>query len=144
MVFAIVWQKRALAVGAVLAATTLSVAGAAAAAGQHSPGDRGGRGPHAGASATLRQVTYLGYTFEVPSAWPVINLAADPATCVRFDRHAFYVGQPGTDQACPSGLIGSTEAVLVAPAARGPGAGRPRPPRTRSRTGSWSARPGSR
>ena len=30
MVFAIVWQKRALAVGAVLAATTLPVAGAAA------------------------------------------------------------------------------------------------------------------
>lgn len=119
MVFAIVWQKRALAVGAVLAATTLSVAGAAAAAGQHSPGDRGGRGPQGGASATLRQVTYLGYTFEVPSNWPVINLAADPATCVRFDRHAFYVGEPGTDQACPSGLIGSTEAVLVAPARSG-------------------------
>jgi len=57
MVFAIVWQKRVLAVGAVLAATTLSVAGAAAAVGQHSPGDRGGRGPHAGASATLRQVS---------------------------------------------------------------------------------------
>jgi len=116
MVFAIVWQKRALAVGAVLAATTLSVAGAAAAAGQHSPGDRGGRGARAGASATLRQVTYLGYTFEVPATWPVINLAASPATCVRFDRHAFYVGQPGTDQLCPSGLVGSTEAVLVAPA----------------------------
>ena len=86
MVFAIVWQKRALAVGAVLAATTLSVAGAAAAAGQHSPAGRGGRGPHAGAPATLRQVTYLGYTFEVPAAWPVIDLAASPATCVRFDR----------------------------------------------------------
>jgi hypothetical protein len=55
----------------------------------------------------------MGYTFEVPSSWPVINLAA--STCVRFDRHAFYLGQPGTDQACPSGLIGSTEAVLVAP-----------------------------
>ena len=116
MVFAIVWQKRALAVGAVLAATTLSVAGAAAAAGQHSPADRGGRGPHAGAPATLRQVTYLGYTFEVPAAWPVIDLAASPATCVRFDRHAFYLGQPGTGQLCPSGLVGSTEAVLVAPA----------------------------
>jgi hypothetical protein len=119
MVFAIVWQKRALAMGAVLAATTLSVAGAAAAAGQHSPGDRGGRGAHAGAPATLRQVSYLGYTFEVPGTWPVINLAANPATCVRFDRHAFYVGQPGTDQLCPSGLVGSTEAVLVAHTAAG-------------------------
>jgi hypothetical protein len=115
MIFAIIWQKRALAVGAALAATTLSVAGAAAAAGQHPPGDRTGRGPHAGAPATVRQVTYLGYTFEVPASWPVINLAANPATCVRFDRHAFYVGPPGTGQSCPSGLVGSTEAVLVAP-----------------------------
>jgi Rv2525c-like, glycoside hydrolase-like domain len=120
MFFAIVWQKRALAAGAALAATTLSVAGAAAAAGQHSPGDRGGRGPHAGASATLRQVTYLGYTFKVPSNWPVINLAARPRTCVRFDRHAFYMGRPGTSQSCPSGLIGSAEAVLVAPAGTAP------------------------
>lgn len=120
MVFAIVWQKRALAAGAVFAATSLSVAGAAAAAGQHSPGDRGGRGPRAGTSATLRHVSYLGYTFDVPANWPVINLAARPRTCVRFDRHAFYVGQPGTGQSCPSGLIGSTEAVLVAPAGAAP------------------------
>ncbi len=119
MVFAIIWHKRALAAGAVLAATTLSAAGAAAAAGQQSPGDRSGRGPQAGAPATLRQVTYLGYTFDVPADWPVINLAADPGTCVRFDRHAFYVGQPGSDQLCPSGLIGSTEAVLLAPAPAG-------------------------
>ncbi|HEV3067769.1 MAG TPA: glycoside hydrolase domain-containing protein [Streptosporangiaceae bacterium] len=117
MVVAIVWQKRALAVGAVLAATTLPVAGATAAASRQSPGDRGGRGVQAGAPVTLRQVSYMGYTFGVPSNWPVINLAAHPAACVRFDRHAFYVGQPGTNQACPSGLIGSTEAVLVAPAA---------------------------
>src|SRR5207248_1034491 len=45
--------------------------------------------------------------------------AADPGTCVRFDRHAFYVGQPGSGQSCPSGLIGSTGAVLVAPAPAG-------------------------
>src|SRR6202035_431796 len=76
-------------------------------------------GAHAGVPATLRQVSYMGYTFGVPSNWPVIDLAGHPATCVRFDRHAFYVGQPGTEQACPSGLIGSTEAVLVAPAASG-------------------------
>jgi hypothetical protein len=124
MVFAIVWHKRALAAGAVLAATTLSAAGAAA-AGQQSPGDRGGRGPQSGTSATLRQVTYLGYTFGVPSSWPVINLAAQPRTCVRFDRHAFYVGRPGTNQSCPSGLIGSTEAVLVAPASTAPAGNQP-------------------
>ena len=121
MVFAIVWQKRVLAVGAVLAATTLSVAVATAAAGQQSPGDRGGRGAGAGSPATLRQVSYLGYTFGVPADWPVIDLAAHPTTCVRFDRHAFYVGQPGSVQSCPSGLVGSTEAVLVAPAGAAPG-----------------------
>jgi hypothetical protein len=117
MVFAIVRQKRAFAVGAALAATTLSVAGTTAATGQQSPGDRGGRGAQADASATLRQVSYMGYTFGVPSNWPVINLAGHPATCVRFDRHAFYVGRPGTQRGCPSGLIGSIGAVLVAPAA---------------------------
>ncbi len=31
----------------------------------------------------------------------MINLAADPATCVRFDRHAFYVGQPGDRPVVP-------------------------------------------
>lgn len=125
MVFAIVWQKRAVAAGAVLAATTLSVAVATAAAGQQSPGGRGGRGAGAGSLARLRQVSYLGYTFGVPAGWPVINLAAHPATCVRFDRHAFYVGAPGSVQSCPSGLVGSTEAVLVAPATAAPAGTQP-------------------
>ena len=80
MVFAIVWQKRALAVGAVLAATTLSVAGAAAAAGQHSPGDRGGRGAHTGASATLRQKYSYAAVQALDGAGHV--LGASPATKV--------------------------------------------------------------
>src|SRR5260370_4483227 len=111
MVFAIVWHKRALAAGAVLAVTTLSVVGASAAAGQQSPGDRSGRGLHAGASATLRQVTYLGYTFQIPATWPVINLAGHSSPFVRFDRHALYLGAPRALQSCPSGRVGSPQSV---------------------------------
>ncbi len=66
----------------------------------------------------LKQVSYLGYRFEVPSSWPVINLAAHPHTCVRFDVHAFYVGVPGPDEDCPAWLLGATEAVVIQPGAR--------------------------
>ena len=65
----------------------------------------------------LKTVTYLGYRFSVPASWPVIRTARAPATCVRFDRHAIYLGDPGQNQHCPSGLLGTTEAILVQPAA---------------------------
>ncbi|HEU5419621.1 MAG TPA: glycoside hydrolase domain-containing protein [Streptosporangiaceae bacterium] len=65
------------------------------------------------AGAALRRVQFQGYTFQVPAAWPVIDLARHPATCVRYDRHAVYLGSPGADQSCPSWLFGTTEAVLV-------------------------------
>src|SRR5207302_8262 len=64
---------------------------------------------------TTQQVSYLGLTFTVPAAWPVITLAADPTTCVRFDRHAVYLGSPGQQQNCPGNLVGRTEALLVQP-----------------------------
>jgi glycoside hydrolase-like protein len=62
-------------------------------------------------------VSYLGHNFTVPSSWPVVDLAAHPGTCVRFDRHALYLGTPSADQDCPSRVIGRTEAVLVEPVA---------------------------
>jgi hypothetical protein len=62
-------------------------------------------------------VTYLGYTFTIPGTWRVIRLAAHPHACVRFDRHVLYLGVPGRSQNCPSTLIGTTEALLVQPAA---------------------------
>jgi hypothetical protein len=65
----------------------------------------------------LRQVSYRGYSFEVPGSWPVIDLTRRPRECVRFDRHAVYLGAPGTDEACPSRLVGTTEALVVQPAA---------------------------
>jgi len=66
----------------------------------------------------VRRVTYLGTTFTVPRSWPVINLAAHPRQCVRFDRHVLYLGTPGRNQRCPATIIGTTEAMLVRPSAR--------------------------
>ena len=65
--------------------------------------------------ANTRTVDYHGYEIGVPASWPVYNLAADPARCVLFNRHAVYLGTPGTDQRCPARAFGRTEAVLVQP-----------------------------
>ncbi|MGW8505113.1 DUF1906 domain-containing protein [Streptomyces sp. CLCI03] len=62
-----------------------------------------------------KAVTFQGHRFEVPADWEVVDLAADPTACVRFDRHAVYLGTPGTQQNCPSRLVGRTEALLVEP-----------------------------
>jgi hypothetical protein len=64
----------------------------------------------------LRTVTYHGVEFDVPAAWPVHNLDADPTTCVRFDVNAVYLGRPGADMSCPAGVVGRADAVLVEPA----------------------------
>jgi hypothetical protein len=72
-------------------------------------------GAGAAPSAATRTVTYLGHRFVIPASWPVIDLAARPTACVRFDRHALYLGKPGTRQSCPAGAAGRTEAVLVQP-----------------------------
>jgi len=68
-----------------------------------------------GSANGLRTVTYRGVQFDVPGDWPVYDLAADPSTCVRFDVHAVYLGQPGEDMNCPAGLVGRADAVLVEP-----------------------------
>ena len=108
--------------------------------------------------ARTKAVTYHGYRVVVPASWPVYNLAADPSVCVRFNRHAVYLGQPSARQQCPAYAIGRTEAILVAPlAAHGAGAGaaagpavpqlsereraaprRDRRPNSRSRPTGWS------
>src|SRR5262245_22999909 len=77
---------------------------------------------HSGAAAAdaadpgLRLVTYHGYSFKVPASWRVVDLAQHRRACVRFDRHAVYLGTPSPSQACPSRLLGTTEAMLVEPA----------------------------
>src|ERR1022692_4851596 len=65
----------------------------------------------------LRPVSYGGYTFQVPGGWAVIDLAHHRRQCPEFNRHVVYLGVPGPDPACPSALIGTTEALLVQPSA---------------------------
>ncbi|MEV6977392.1 glycoside hydrolase domain-containing protein, partial [Kitasatospora sp. NPDC093806] len=72
--------------------------------------------PDPGPKSTTKPVTYLGHRFTVPADWPVIDLAADPSACVRFDRHAVYLGTPGDGASCPAHAVGRTEALLVEPA----------------------------
>ncbi len=73
--------------------------------------------PAAAQDSSLKTVTYLGYSFSVPASWPVVRTTSASTTCVSFDTHAIYLGEPGRDQDCPAGLLGSTEAILVQPAA---------------------------
>lgn len=71
-----------------------------------------------GAREITKPVTYHGYTFQVPAAWPVISLTANPHECVLFDRHAVYLGTPAANENCPaSGAGRATEALLIQPAA---------------------------
>jgi Domain of unknown function (DUF1906) len=65
--------------------------------------------------ASLRAVRYHGVTVRVPRSWPVIDLSRDPRVCVRFDRHALYLGIPGADENCPAHAVGRTEALLLEP-----------------------------
>ncbi len=117
---------RRLAIGLTVTALAVPAAsGDAAASGQQAANARTGLSGQAGAGgplaqaalAGLKQVTYRGYTFRVPRSWPVIYLARRPRTCIRFDRHVIYLGRSGANQDCPSWLIGSTEAMQLAPVA---------------------------
>jgi hypothetical protein len=67
------------------------------------------------ASHAYRTLHYRGHSFEVPRGWRVVTLDQHRRTCVRFDRHAVYIGVPPRDQACPSSLVGTTEAMLIEP-----------------------------
>jgi hypothetical protein len=64
------------------------------------------------------RVAYLGHSFEIPRGWQVVYLAHHQRACVRFDRHIIYLGAPSHNQACPNVLVGTTEAMLVAPGPR--------------------------
>src|SRR5215469_1109951 len=84
---------------------------------------------HASAPTT-KIVRYHGYKLTVPATWPVFDLATDPAVCVRFNRHAVYLGRPSSGQDCPAHAVGRTEAILVTPLtahASGAGAGSANP-----------------
>jgi hypothetical protein len=84
-------------------------------------------------AAASKVVRYRGYGIVVPGSWPVYDLGSHPGVCVRFNRHAVYLGRPSSSQRCPAHAVGRTEAILVEPlAARGAGAraeaGRPLSP----------------
>src|ERR1700728_2909329 len=64
------------------------------------------------AAAGAKIVSYRGVHLRVPAAWPVFHLNRDPAACVRFNRHAVYLGTPGAVESCPAAAIGRTEAIL--------------------------------
>lgn len=72
------------------------------------------------ASRAGQAVHYHGYSFEVPRGWRVVKLGQHQRTCVRFNRHAVYLGVPPRNQSCPSSLIGTTEAMLIEPGSRHP------------------------
>ncbi|MHB8691634.1 MAG: DUF1906 domain-containing protein [Solirubrobacteraceae bacterium] len=68
-------------------------------------------------AAASKTVAYYGLRIRVPSSWPVFRLDRNPRACVRFNRHAVYLGTPGTGERCPAAaVLGRTEAILVAPA----------------------------
>jgi hypothetical protein len=79
----------------------------------------------AAGSAGMKEIRYRGYVVDVPASWPVYDLAADPSACVRFDRHAVYLGSPSPDQRCPAHVVGRTETLLIEPLKQSPGAAAP-------------------
>jgi hypothetical protein len=71
----------------------------------------------AAAKAPKHVVVFHGYRVAVPASWPVFDLSSHPSVCVRFDRHALYLGNPSPDARCPAHVVGQTEAILVRPRA---------------------------
>jgi hypothetical protein len=88
---------------------------AATAAAVRVPGTGGAH--RASVAASLRTVEYLGYRLAVPSSWPVYRVGKGSTICVRFNRHAVYLGTPSLTAHCPRNPIGRTEAILVEPVA---------------------------
>lgn len=65
--------------------------------------------------ATTKSVQYRGIAFDVPADWDVVDLEQDPTACVRFDRHAVYLGTPSPDMQCPASILGHTDGLVVQP-----------------------------
>ena len=65
-------------------------------------------------TATSNQtIVYGGLQFTAPADWPVHDLAAEPTTCVRLDRHAVFLGRQGPLPNCPADVAGHTETIQV-------------------------------
>jgi hypothetical protein len=72
---------------------------------------------NAASASGARAVNYRGFRVRVPASWPVYDLTSHPTVCVRFDRHAVYLGRPSSLQRCPAHVVGRTEAILLEPLA---------------------------
>jgi hypothetical protein len=71
--------------------------------------------PGSASATAMKTVRYHGYSARVPAGWPVFRLRSGSRTCVRFNRHAVYLGTPSAAQSCPGHAAGRTEAILIAP-----------------------------
>jgi hypothetical protein len=99
----------------------------------------------ADAAGSTKLVAYRGVRLKVPASWPVFRLSHDPSVCVRFNRHAVYLGHPAAVQHCPAVALGRTEAILVSPGSALPGvsdtAALVRKVRGLTLTATWRSRP---
>jgi Domain of unknown function (DUF1906) len=94
----------------------LTFAGLEAFAPAHPGSGSGAAAAHLTAQAGrpgFKVVRFAGYTIRVPASWPVYRLDRDPSRCVRYDRHAVYLGQPGANQQCPAHLVGRTATISI-------------------------------
>lgn len=69
-------------------------------------------------AAKTKLVRYHGVQVKVPAGWPVFHVSASSTVCVRFSRHAVYLGNPGSRENCPMQPAGRTEAILISPATK--------------------------
>ncbi|WP_344163642.1 DUF1906 domain-containing protein [Kribbella yunnanensis] len=67
------------------------------------------------AAEETRTVSYRGYQVTVPSDWAVVDLAADPTACVRFDRPAVYLGRSTAQANCPADAAGRSHGLVLEP-----------------------------
>ena len=91
------------------------------------------------APAHARTVRYAGAQLEVPSSWPVVRVGE--RTCVRFDRHAVYLGTQSARAVCPAHLAGQTTAVQIERSGRVIRTGDPRAPVAKPRARAATASP---
>lgn len=75
-----------------------------------------GARPASAASETgWRSLSYGTEHLKVPSRWPVFDLERAPATCVRFNRHAVYLGAASQAGGCPAHAMGVAAALELSP-----------------------------
>jgi hypothetical protein len=78
-------------------------------------------GPQLAAGPRAKIIEYGGVRLSVPAGWPVYRLDQEPTRCVRYDRHAVYLGRAGTEQDCPARMAGRTETLQLEPLGRSAG-----------------------